>query len=136
MMNKYELAGFIVRIILGLTFFIHGFAKFQGGISNTVGFFESIGLPGFAAYATASIELVGGIAMILGIGTRIVSVLFAIIMAGALIKIKFAAGFMGSAQMAGYEFELALLAMSIHLAITGSSFFSVDKVLFRSSKEA
>ena len=46
--------------------------KFSAGISGTVGWFASMGLPGFLAYVVAIIELVGGIAMILGVGTRIV----------------------------------------------------------------
>ena len=58
-------------VVLGITFFIHGLAKFQGGIENTVGWFASIGL-GALAYAVASIELVGGILLIIGLGSRIV----------------------------------------------------------------
>lgn len=129
-MNKNEAGAVILRIILGLTFFIHGFVKFQGGINNTVGFFDSIGIPGFVAYLVAAIELIGGIALILGIGTRIVSVLFAVIMLGAIFTVKLPLGFLGNGQMAGYEFELALLAMAIFLAFAKRSFFSLDNKIF------
>lgn len=135
MTQRTEVGLLIVRLVLGITFLVHGIIKFQSGIGNIAGWFESIGLPGFIAYATALIEVVGGIAMIIGLGTRIVAVLFALIMAGAIIKAKLAAGFTGSPQMAGYELELALLAVSVLLGLSGSRFIAVDQVLSR-GKEA
>lgn len=128
-MKKVEVGALILRLFLGIAFFIHGFIKFQGGISNTVSFFDSMGLPGFIAYLTAIIELVGGIALILGLGTRIVSVLLAIIMIGAIWSVKLSAGFVG-----GYELDLSFLAIAIYLAIAGSSLYALDSVLFRSKE--
>ena len=131
-MNKNDVGTVILRLILGLTFFIHGLSKFQGGLGNTAGFFESLSIPGFLAYVVAVIELIGGILLILGIGTRIVSVLFAVIMLGAIFTVKLSAGFLGNDQMAGYELELALLAMSIFLVFANSSRFSLGSKIFRS----
>ncbi|MFC7785778.1 MULTISPECIES: DoxX family protein [unclassified Rossellomorea] len=127
MLQNHLIGAFILRIFLGSTFFIHGLTKFQGGIENTAGFFHSLGLPGFTAYAVAIIELVGGLAMILGFGTRIVAVLFAFVMAGAIVKVKLAAGFLGNGQMAGYELDLALLAISIYFVVAKESLFSIDQ---------
>ncbi|MBM7586177.1 putative membrane protein YphA (DoxX/SURF4 family) [Bacillus pakistanensis] len=135
MLRKYEIGAFILRILLGFTFFIHGLAKFQDGIENTVGFFESIGLPGFSAYVVAGIELIGGIALILGIGTRVISVLLALIMIGAIFKVKLAGGFLGNGQMAGFELDLALLAISAYLALTNRSAFALDNVIFQSKRD-
>ena len=131
-MNKNDVGTVILRVIVGITFFIHGLSKFQGGLGNTVGFFESLGVPGFLAYVVAVIELFGGIMLIVGIGTRIVSILFAIIMLGAIFTVKLPAGFLGNGQMAGYELELALLAMSIFLGIADSSRFSLGNKFFHS----
>lgn len=132
---KSDLGTTILRVFLGLTFLIHGYMKFQGGISNTVGFFESLGLPGFAAYIVATIELVGGIAMLLGFGTRVVAVLFVLILAVAIVKVKLAAGFLGNGQMAGYELDLALMVISIYLALKGKSFLALDNAIFRTKKD-
>ncbi|RST72497.1 DoxX family protein [Siminovitchia acidinfaciens] len=132
-MNKNEIGKVILRVILGLTFFIHGLAKFQDGISNTVGFFDILGIPGFLAYAVAVIELVGGIALILGIGTRVIGLLFALIMVGAIITAKLPAGFLGNGQMAGYELDLALLAMSIYFVMADKSVLSLDQKIFNSN---
>jgi putative oxidoreductase len=132
MIKTNEAGATILRIVLGATFLIHGASKFQGGIGNTVGFFESLGLPGFSAYIVALIELVGGIAMILGLATRIVSILFAAVLAVAVIKVKLAGGFLGNGQMAGYELDLALMSISIYLAISNKSLFAIDNVIFQS----
>ncbi|MGG3928017.1 DoxX family protein [Metabacillus fastidiosus] len=134
MERKNGVAATILRVFLGITFLIHGLSKFQGGIENTVGFFESLGLPGFTAYMVALIELIGGIAVILGLGTRIISILFVIVLAVAIVKVKLAAGFLGNGQMAGYELDLALMAISIYLAITKRSLLALDNVLLRSKK--
>ncbi|USK37298.1 DoxX family protein [Cytobacillus firmus] len=131
-MNKNELGHFILRAILGFIFFIHGLSKFQGGISNTAGFFDSIGIPGFMAYIVALIELAGGIALILGIGTKLVSVLFAVIMLGAIFTAKLPLGLLGNGQMAGYELDLILLAASIYFVLAKESPLSLDSKLIQS----
>ncbi|MBA2874744.1 DoxX family membrane protein [Thermaerobacillus caldiproteolyticus] len=69
-------------------------------------------------YGVALLEVVGGIALIIGIGTRLVAVLFALLMVGAIVKVKFAAGFLGNGETAGWEFDLALLAISVYLAFS------------------
>ncbi|ETI70394.1 DoxX family protein [Neobacillus vireti] len=134
MLRQNEVITTILRVFLGATFLIHGLAKFQGGIENTVGFFESLGLPGFTAYVVALIELIGGIAIVLGVGTRIISILFVIILAVAIVKVKLAVGFLGNDQMAGYELDLALMVISLYLAATKKSFLALDNLLFRSEK--
>ncbi|SFK04197.1 Uncharacterized membrane protein YphA, DoxX/SURF4 family [Halobacillus dabanensis] len=129
-MSKQEAGATFLRVILGVIFFFHGMDKFQSGIENTVGFFDSVGIPGIAAYIIAAIELVGGIAMVLGLGTKIVAYLFAIIMFGAIITVKFSAGFLG-----GYELDLALLGMSIYIALSNSTGLSLDNALFSKTQD-
>ena len=130
-MKKQEISTLIVRVVLGLTFFIHGLVKFQGGIENTAGWFASIGIPSFMAYVVGVIELVGGIALIIGLGSRVVSALLALIMLGAILKAKLSLGFLGNGQMAGYEFEVALLTMAVSIALTGSKLYAVDQFIFK-----
>ncbi|PLS09548.1 DoxX family protein [Neobacillus cucumis] len=134
MIKKYEASTFILRVILGITFFVHGFVKFQGGIENIVGWFTAIGLPGFLAYVVASIEIVGGIALILGLGSRVVSALLALLMVGATLKVKLAVGFLGNGKMAGYELDLALLAIAVVIAINGSKMFALDQLIYKGNR--
>jgi putative oxidoreductase len=130
-MFKTELGALIIRVTLGVLFFIHGLVKFQGGIENIVGWFDSIGLPGFMAYGVALLEMIGGIALIIGLATRLVSSLFALLMIGATLKVKLSIGLLGNGQMAGYELDLAFLAMAVYLAISGSNLLSVSQLIFR-----
>lgn len=129
MNQKFEITTLILRIVLGITFFVHGLDKFQGGIENIVGWFASIGLPGFLAYGVALIELVGGILLIIGLASRVVSGLLAVVMIGAILKVQIAAGFLG-----GYELDLALLTMAVAIAINGSKLYAVDQLLFKGKK--
>ncbi|WML58930.1 DoxX family protein [Neobacillus sp. PS2-9] len=130
MNNKFEVSTFILRVVLGISFFIHGLTKFQGGIENIVGWFDSIGLPGGLAYVVAVIELVGGLALVIGLGSRVVSILLSLVMIGAMIKVKLAVGFLGNGQMAGYELDLAFLAMAVVIAVNDSKLFALDQVIF------
>lgn len=122
MNNKsVEIGLLFSRIMIGLIFVLHGWSKFEGGISGTVGFFESIGIPGFLASVVAIIELVGGAAMILGLGTRVFAALFVVVMGGVLLTAK-----VGEPFMSGTEFDYLLLAGSLTLLFTGSRFLAVD----------
>lgn len=126
MSDRNEIGLLLLRIVLGLVFLANGFTKFQGGIGNTAGWFESIGIPGFLAYAVGTIELVGGIALILGIGTRVVSLLLGIIMLGAIFTVNLSAGFLN-----GYVFDLVLLIIAVHMVLNGSKLFSLGQVIFK-----
>ncbi|ARD47335.1 oxidoreductase [Sporosarcina sp. P37] len=132
--KNYELSLLLLRVVLGVTFLIHGIAKFQMGLGNVAGWFESIGIMGSLGYVVAFIELIGGIALIVGFGTRIVSGLIAIVLLGAIFKVKLSLGFMG-AEAAGYELDVALLTMAVVLVISGSQLLSVDRKMFQSSKD-
>jgi len=68
---------------------------------------------------------------VLGLFTSLVSVLFVLLMAGAIVKVKLAAGFLGNGQTAGYELDLAFLAMAVSLAIMGSKAFALDNFIHR-----
>lgn len=131
MILKNEVGALILRITLGALFLIHGIVKFQGGIENIVGWFSSIGLPGSMAYGVALLEIIGGAALIIGLATRPVSALLALLMLGATLKVKLSIGVLGNGQMAGYELDLAFLAIAIYLAINGSKLLSVGQVIFR-----
>ncbi|WP_410429678.1 DoxX family protein [Metabacillus litoralis] len=126
MKNNQEIGSLLLRIILGFTFFMHGLDKFQGGVENFAAGFPSMGLPSFLAYFVAFIELVGGISLILGIGTRIFSGLITCIMIGAIMLVKLRDGFLG-----GYEFDVVLMIVALHLVLNGSYLLSVDSKLLQ-----
>lgn len=124
MKNKEEIGALILRVIAGIIFLAHGIEKFQGGIGNTAAWFDSIGLPGFLAYLAGGLEVIGGIALILGLGVRLVGGLFVLLLLGAIITVQFAAGFIG-----GYAYDLALLAISVFLLLSGSRLYALDQLV-------
>ena len=126
-MNQH-IGNLIIRIVLGVTFFAHGLAKFQSGIDNVAGWFTSIGLPGGLAYGVATMEVVGGLLLILGLGVRYIGLLFALVMVGAIVKVKWSAGLLGDGKNPGFELELALLAMGAYLFVAKADGF-VDNFL-------
>lgn len=128
-MTKQQYMTLLVRVVFGFMFFMHGLVKFQGGISNTAGYFESLGLVGGFASVVAIIELVGGLLLILGLGTRIIGAIFAIIMVGAIFKAKLSLGLFGDGVMAGYELEVVYLALGIYFMFAERSPLSLDKTL-------
>lgn len=127
-MNQQHIGNFIIRFVLGITFFMHGLTKFQSGIDNIAGWFTSIGLPGSLAYGVATVELVGGLLLIVGLGVRYIGLLFALVMIGAIVKVKWSAGLLGDGKNPGYELELAFLAMGLYLFVVKAEGF-VDRFL-------
>ncbi|WP_188208191.1 DoxX family protein [Alkalibacillus aidingensis] len=127
----------ILRIVLGLIFLTHGLDKFQSGIDQTAMWFNLLGLPGFLAYLVAWLEVLGGVALIVGLATRYTSAAFILLLVGALFSVKLSAGFLGDGSSVGYEFDLALLAIAIHLFNVGpATAYSVDLYLYKRNHES
>lgn len=66
----------VARILIGLLFVVAGFGKL-GDVAGFTGYLTSGGLPAFLAWPTIALELLGGIALIVGFQTRIFAVLLA-----------------------------------------------------------
>jgi putative oxidoreductase len=130
-MTKVIVVSTIMRVVLGILFLAHGISKLQMGLGNVEAWFSSIGVPGVLAYVVAVLELVGGILLIVGLFTRYVSVLFVIMLIGAIFSVKLSVGLLGNSQMAGYELDLILIFVAIYLIVSDNSPLSVDYALFR-----
>lgn len=125
--RNMELGLLITRLVLGFIFLIHGITKFQG-MEETYSYFISLGLPGFMATIVGLVEFFGGLFLIIGLFTRIISLLFVAVLLVAIFTAKAQAGFLG-----GYELDVALIGMGITLAVAGSRYLAVDR-LFRRNR--
>ncbi len=120
--NK-SLALLLIRVALGIVFIYHGWSKIQD-ISGTMNFFASIGFSGaFWTYLVAYVEFIGGIAMLLGVRVREVSVLFVATMTVAIYAVHFKNGF--NVMVGGYEYPLTLLLASLAMIFAGSGKYTV-----------
>ncbi len=118
----------VLRIVVGVVFFVHGYQKlFKIGIHGVAGFFAHAGipLPLVAAVTVMLVEFVGGILLITGLATRIPALLNAIDMLVAIFAVHLRNGFYSS--NGGYEFPLTLLAATVCLVLAGGGSASLDK---------
>ena len=96
-------------------------------IPGTVAFFEGLGLPGVLAYFTIFAELAGGIALILGLGTRLVSIALIPVLLGATWAHS-GFGWSFSNEGGGWEFPALLVALAVVVAIQGGGAFALRKL--------
>ncbi|MEJ8545593.1 DoxX family protein [Brevibacillus borstelensis] len=104
-----------MRFVTGLVFWAHGLAKLKKGIGPVGESFVGYGLPEWLVYPVLAVELIGGMALILGVATRYAAWALAVIMVGAILTVKWQNGLMGSAGKSGYELDLVLLAITLYL---------------------
>jgi putative oxidoreductase len=138
-LNPPELYSFgflVLRIVLGAIFFVHGSQKVLGwfgghGLKGTSGFLKTaLNIPVPLSYLASFTEFLGGIAVAIGVLSRVAALGLAVIMAVAIVRVNWKNGFfMNSGRVGGkgegYEFDLALLAMSVVLVLTGPGQFVI-----------
>ncbi|MDX1451130.1 MAG: DoxX family protein [Oleiphilaceae bacterium] len=135
-----HLATLVLRLAGGTIFAAHGAQKLFGwfggyGLEGTGQWMASIGLePGYLmALLAGSAEFFGGLALILGLLTRPAAAVLAMTMVVAIFSVHIQNGLFMSNN--GYEFGLALLALSVSLAFTGAGRLSIDRVLRERNQE-
>ena len=111
-----DYALFVLRLFVGAVFVAHGSLKLFGGLSGFAGFLQQAGvpLPEIMAPVVAAVEFLGGVAIILGLGTRTASLLLTAVMVVAMVTVTLKAGFSG-----GYDINLALIGGLLALVLAG-----------------
>ncbi|GAA0596274.1 DoxX family protein [Craurococcus roseus] len=123
-----DLAASILRVTLGVLFLAHaGLKIFVLTPAGTAGFFESLGFPGPLAYAVIAAEALGGIALILGLWTRWVSLALVPILLGSIYAPHGAAGFFFSNPGGGWEFPAFWTVALIVQSLLGDGAFAVGR---------
>ncbi len=132
--TSHNLSLLVLRVIIGTVFIAHGgqkvFGWWQGpGLAGFVDHLHQTGIPVFLAYLAAFTEFFGGIAVLIGLLTRLSSLGLLIVMAVAVFKVHFSNGFFS--QNRGFEYPLTLLGIALSLLISGAGNFSIDALFYR-----
>lgn len=121
----------LVRIITGCIFLAHGYQKvFVFGIAGATAAFGQMGVPApsITAPLVSIVEIAAGIALILGLLTRLAALGLAIDMLGAIFIVHLKAGFF---LPNGIEFALLLFVVCVALVIAGAGAPSMDEAIAR-----
>lgn len=118
-------AAFLLRSALGAMFLAHGLLKvFVFSVPGTVAFFQSVGFPGWLAYATIAAELAGGALLLLGVYSRVVALALVPVLLGALF-VHAGNGWLFSAANGGWEYPAFLVVAALGVALLGEGRFAL-----------
>jgi len=116
----------IVRLLVGIVFIAHGAQKlFVFGLPGVIGAFRQMGipLPGIAGPGVAILEFVGGILILFGLFTRVIAILLAIDMLGAIFFVHLKNGFF---LPMGFEFAFTMLMSNLALVVGGPGAYAIE----------
>ena len=125
----------LLRVSLGVMWIAHALLKlFVFTLPGTAQFFTSIGFPGVLADPVSAVELLGGIALVLGVYARQTALVLVPVMAVAA-WVHVPNGWVHTSAGGGWEYPVFLIAASVALWLLGDgagalrrSAFGVPKV--------
>jgi putative oxidoreductase len=128
----------VARVVLGIVMFPHGAQKAFGwfggeGFRATVQGMEQQGIPAALSVLIMAGELLGSLALVVGLLGRVAAAGIAMIMLGAIVLVHAEHGFFmnwtGAQRGEGFEYHLLALALALVVLIRGSGALSLDRAL-------
>jgi putative oxidoreductase len=117
----------LLRVSLGVMWTAHALLKWLVfTLPGTAQFFASVGLPGFLAYPVFGVELLGGIALVLGVYARQVALALTPVMAAAAL-VHLRNGWVHTSPGGGWEYPVFLLVASFALWLAGDGALSIRR---------
>ena len=122
----------ILRLFAGFVFLQYGLNKLPNP-DGFAGFVGSLGVPASTgvAWFVIGLEILGGIALIVGLLVRPVALLFLIEMTVTSLLVKLERGIAPAEGGAGLELDLMLWAVALALVILGAGKLSIDRDVIR-----
>jgi putative oxidoreductase len=119
-------AATLLRVSLGAMFIAHSLVLkyLTFTLPGTAQFFQSLGLPATLAYATFWAELVGGVLLVAGVGSRWVALALIPILAGAT-WVHAGNGWVFNAPNGGWEYPVFLMVASLVQALLGDGRYAL-----------
>jgi putative oxidoreductase len=120
-------AALVMRVALGIMFVAHGLTKVLVFTpAGTVGYFESIGFPGFLAYPVMAFEVIGGLMLVFGVYARWVAAV-AIVQLFVAATVHFANGWSFTNANGGWEYPIYLSVTALVVALLGDGVFAAKR---------
>lgn len=124
--NNLRLALFIVRLVVGSTFIIHGSQKVLGlfggpGLEGFAKWIGTLNVPSYLGYVAALSEFLGGICVLLGVATEVGAFFIATDMLVAIFLVTGSHGYF--ATQGGFEYNLNLILLCLALIIGGPGIY-------------
>jgi len=125
----------LIRLVLAYGFYVPAKMKWSD-INSIIDWFKTLHVPAPAlnAYMAASTEAAGVVLLVLGLGTRIISIPLTVVMLVAIKTVHWSNGF--NAGDNGYEIPLYYLIMLLLLLIYGPGRISLDNLISRKAQNS
>lgn len=115
-----DVAALLLRLSLAVMFFAHAWLKIRVfTVPGTVKYFESLGVPGSLAYLTIAAEVLGGLLLLFGIGSRWVALALVPLIAGTIVLVHGRNGWLFSNKDGGWEYPAFWIVGLLVLAALG-----------------
>ncbi|MBE9603366.1 DoxX family protein [Acetobacteraceae bacterium H6797] len=123
-------AALLLRLSLGILFLAHaGLKIFVFTPAGTAGFFGSLGLPPALAYVTIAWEIIGALALILGVYARAAAIAMIPVLLGTIATVHGKAGFFFNNPNGGWEFPAFWIVGLVVLALMGDGAHALRAML-------
>lgn len=117
--NSVKYGATLLRVTLGVMWIAHALLKLLVfTLPGTARFFESVGFPGVLAYPVFAAELIGGLALVLGVYARQVSLALVPVMLAAA-SVHVGNGWVFTNSGGGWEYPVFLAMASVALWLLG-----------------
>ena len=116
----------LLRVSLGILFLAHVALKiFVFTVPGFVAYFASLGLPAVAAYGVIGLELIGGLALVLGVYAPWVAIPLAIEMLGTIVMVHGHNGWLFTDKGGGWEYPAFWAISLVVLTLLGDGAFAL-----------
>jgi len=124
-LTRYGIA--LLRLALGVMFLAHSIVLklLTYGLPGTAQFFIGVGLPGWLAYVTFTVEAIGGLLLVAGIQSRWVALALSPFLLGALAAVHWHNGWVFTAPNGGWEYPAYLFVLCLAQALLGDGAFAL-----------
>ena len=134
--TRLNSATLLARLSLGGVLLAHGLLKvLVFTLPGTAAFFASVGFPGWTAYIVAPLEVIAGLALIIGFHSRLFAVLTLPVQIGAGL-VHLPNGWLFSNANGGWEFSAVLVVLTVVVYLLGDGAWSVRRAAVASSESS